>query len=616
MRGTRRNVLLIAVVLIAIMNLKEKNTSQMLQDMFTKTTLLSFLREELKIKLPRSTQFQDVVNLIAERNLEQDFCRAISKELKFDAKIDSFAKAYGFYKVAICLDFFNVEQLIQMAEDLSGRRTKWTYKRKRGQLLQSIMNNAAIGDIEEYIQRQIREKQIPPIQQSKFGWILGPMGVLKSTVTRKPIKSEGMIKFLLNHCFYPSPYNELMDVLNDKLAECSFDKHDPLLKEKFSQVLLAKLSDEEIFATLNQLIENGSLKIDSIERYWDFVATPHGIFETSYHGDENLAHWILRMFAEEELAPFFLGGKTDNIEHLVQEKCITETPDKILAQFFGSGPSLAKLASRLGLFGLHKIENEKVLSQVILLKLGFDVPPELEGTFTLASKVEKYRKDLDSGSILNPAKWNEVFNSLERILEDLVLFYGGILQKQKLVAVKEEERAAEVKEWIRKTFKLEKQFNALTFGDLCALLRSMNRFSKDHKNVGKQMNRLFGRTYFLKDEHLDVLDFVKQCRTELTQIHWTQKKKQCDQPEVLARLTALLGDLNSQTGRLRTYPYLIRLKEEVTNEFGVRYYTVVNEENRSWNLKTREWIEPEDIYFMISDSLPFAIDPVLLKKFW
>lgn len=597
------------------MNLKEKSTSQILEDMFTKTALLSFLREELRIKLPRSTQFQDVVNLIAERNLEQDFCRAIWKGAKFDADIDSFAKAYDFYKVAICLDFFNVEQLIQMAEDLSARRTKWTYKRNRETLVQSIMNNATIGDVEGYVQRQIREKQIPPIQQNKFGWILGPMGVLKSTVARKPIKSEDMIKFLLNHCSYPSPYNELIDVLDDKFAVYSFDKHDPLLREKFSQVLLAKLSDEEIFATLNQLIENGSLKIDSIERYWDFVATPHGIFETSYHGDENLAHWILRMFAEEKLAPFF-GGKTDNIGHLVQEKCITETPDKILAQFFGCGPSLAKLASRLGLFGLHKIENEKMLGQVILLKLGFDVPPELEGTFNLASKIEKYRKDLDNRSILNPDKWNEVFNSLERILEDLVLFYGGILQKQKLATVKEEEKAAEVKGWIRKTFKLEKQFNALTFGDLCALLRSMNRFSEDHKNVSKQMNRLFGRTYFLKDEHLDVLDFVKQCRTELTQIHWTQKKKQYDQAEVLARLAAFLGDLNSQTGRLRTYPYLIRLKEEVTNEFGVRYYTVVNEENRSWNLKTREWIEPEDIYFMISDSLPFAIDPVLLKKFW
>lgn len=598
------------------MGSKEKIASQMLEDLFTKPSLLSFLKEELKLKLPRDTPFSDIAKLIIEKDLEQDFCQALFRNIGFDIKVASFEEAYNIYKVAMCLSFLTVEQLAQMADYLSYKRTKWRYKRKRAPLLQSIMKNASIIDIEEYLRREIREKQIPPIQQNKFGWILGPMGVLKSTVTRKPTKLESMVKFLLRYVSYPSPYTEIIAILKDRFAECSINKHDPLLKEKFCQIFLAKLSDAEIFATFNQLIANESLKIAAIERYWDFIATPHGIFERAYDGNENLAHWILGMFTKNELAPFFPSGKIDNIEHLVQEKCIEKTPDKLLAQFFGSGPSLAKLAKRIGLFGLNKIENEKILSQAILLKLGFNVPPELEGVVSLASKVEKYQKDLGSGQVLSPDKWNQVYNSLERILEDLVLFYNSILQKQKLMAIEKEKRVTAIKDWIRKTFKLEKQFDSLTFGDLCSLLRNMNQFLKDHKSVGKRIYKLFGRTYLLKDEHLDALAFLMRSRTELTQIHWAQKKEQCNQIDVLKKLSALFDEWGAETGRLRTYPYLIRFKQEVTNEFGVRFYTVVDEENRIWSLKTEEWIEPEDIYFMISDNIPFAIDPVLLKKFW
>jgi len=589
----------------------------MLHDLgFTRSSLLSILKEKFNFRLPKNAQFQDVVRFIIEKNIEQDFYQAIFKEWGFDVKVTNFEEAYNFYKIGLCLIFFNREQLSQMAENLSHKRTKWTYKRNRSSLLQSIMNNASIKDIEEYVQRKIREKQIPPIQQSKFGWILGPMGLFKSSVARRPTKAEDMVKFLLRHVAYPSPYNELKDSLKDKLDECTLNKHDPLLREKFCQLLLAKLNDEEIFAIFNQLIDKESLKIASIERYWSFIATPHGIFEPPYFGDENLAYWILRMFPKKDLLVDFHGGKIDNIKHLVREKCITETPDKILDRFFGSGPLLRKFAEKIGLVGLHKIDNEKVLRQAILLKLGFSVPPELEGIVSFALKLEKYRKDLESGLTLGVDKWNEVYNFLERILEDLILFYSGILQKQKLITIEEEKREAEIKSWIRKTFKLEKQFDDLTLGDLCALLRDMNRFLKDHKNVGKRLNKLLGRVYFLKDQHLDVLDFVKGCRTELTKIHWARRRKQYDQMEVLTKLLALFDDWNSETRQLRTCPYLIRLKQEVTNEFGVRYYTVVDEESRVWNLKTREWIEPEDVYFMISDSMPFAINPILLKKFW
>jgi hypothetical protein len=72
----------------------------------------------------------------------------------------------------------------------------------------------------------------------------------------------------------------------------------------------------------------------------------------------------------------------------------------------------------------------------------------------------------------------------------------------------------------------------------------------------------------------------------------------------------------SEKGLSRTYPHAIRLKEEVTTEFGVRYFTVVDEEGNTRKLKTNEIILPEEMYFMIGRNDKFPINPVLVKKFW
>ena len=599
------------------MNSKEKAALHMVNDMFpSRAAVLRFLRRKLNLKLPRNTKTQEIVKLIINKGREQEFCQAVFKEIGLDIEVANFKEACNSYKAIVALGFFTVKQIIEMAEELSEKQAKWKFKRKnRMSLIQSIVRNVSIEEIEGYVQRGIRGKEIPPIQGDKSGWILGAMGLLRSTVSRKPFRIEELTKFLLRHSAYPSPYHEIKEKAGDKLVGLTLNKRDPLLKEKISQLLLVELSDEEIFEIFNQLLDGGSVKIPSIERYWNFVATPHGVFEPPYSGERNLAKLILRTFKEEDLRPRLTTN--GNIKALIRQKCILDPPEKILREFFGSGPYQTKLAKKIGLVGLRRIENEKIFVQSILLKLGFSVPPELEGIVSFASKLERYLKEVKSGFPLPEGRWNAIYNFLERLLEDLVLFYASILQERKLMALEEEERESEIKGWIRKIFKLKKQFDDLTFGDLCALVREMNRFLKDHTTARRRMSKLFGRVYFVKEEHLHALDFIKGCRTELTKIHWKRRRgKKCDQVEVFETLLGLLKDWTSERGLLRTYPYLIRLKEEVTTEYGVRYYTVVNEEGRELKLKTNRWIEPEDVWFMISENERFPIDPVLLKKFW
>ena len=94
------------------------------------------------------------------------------------------------------------------------------------------------------------------------------------------------------------------------------------------------------------------------------------------------------------------------------------------------------------------------------------------------------------------------------------------------------------------------------------------------------------------------------------------RKTVLDAKKVLERMMMLLTDWISEKGLSRTYPSAIRLKEEVTTEFGVKYYLVVNEEERILKLKTNRFIRPEEIWFMIARNDLFPIDPVLVKKYW
>lgn len=517
-------------------------------------------------------------------------------------------------KLEFLFTFFNVKKLVQMANELSHQQVKWKFKRRpRMSLVKSIVRNVTVEEIEGYIRNKILHKEIPCIQANKSGWILGPLGLSKSTVTRKLTMTEDIAKFLLRHLNYPTPYLEIQKKVGDK-PSLTIDKHDRLLKEKTCQLLLTKLTDKQIFGVFNQLINEGTVKITSIERYWNFVTTPFGVFEPPYFGAENLANIILKTFREHELGPHVEG--TGLIEDMIRQKCIVEPPDEILMEFFGSGPYLTKLARKIGLIGLDKIDNKKIFMQSILIKLGFDVSQELQSIVSLTSKLEGRLKQVKSGSTLAEGEWNAIYSSLEQILEDLMLFYGSIWHEQKLIGLEEEKWEIEIKSWIRKTFKLKKQFDYLTLGDLCVLLRDMNLFSRTDKRVLRLMNKLFRRTDIIKEKHLQELDFIKGCRTELTKIHRRLDIKKCDQREVLERLTGLLRDCISEKGLSKTYPYAIRLKEEITTEFGIRYYKVVNEEGRVLKLKTNKLIMPEERWFMISRNDIFPIDPVLVRKYW
>lgn len=598
------------------MSSKENMLLQMVDNMFrSRDALILFLDKKMSLRLPKNMKKKEVVKHILGKGREHVFCQTVFEDyFGLEVKIGTLQQAFDFYKIVFLFNFFSVKELSQIAEELSKHQTSWKFtKRNRRLLVQAILTNATCEEVENCVQQKIKDKEIPRIQFSKFGWVLGPLGLLELTDQNKSTVTEDLLKFLLAHVDYPSPFLELRKKLGDKV-ELEVNKHDPLLKEKICQLLLVRSSYEEILRLFNELVEDDIVKIQSIERYWNFIATPFGVFERAYNGEKNLAKLILTTSKEDELRPVLNGNGT--IEDLVQQKCIVESPSRVLTDFFGSKHYLVKLAKQIGLVGLRRVEDDEMLVQSMLLKLGFDVPHRLESIATLSSELDRLTREVKSGVPLVEGKWNAVFNSLEKTLTDLILFYGNVLHEGKLNELEEEKREVEIKSWLGKTFKLKKQFDYLTLGELCAVLRSMNRFSQDNKRARGIMTKTFERVALVDELCLQELDFVTSCRTELTGIHHKHTKRKCEPGEVLTRLNSLLKQWISGVGLSRIYPQAIRLKEQVTNEFGVRYDTVLNEEGNLIKLRTNAMITSEDTWFMIARNDKFPIDPVLVKKYW
>lgn len=61
------------------------------------------------------------------------------------------------------------------------------------------------------------------------------------------------------------------------------------------------------------------------------------------------------------------------------------------------------------------------------------------------------------------------------------------------------------------------------------------------------------------------------------------------------------------------YPNLIRLKLEITNEYGTKYFEAIDEYRNEWIVEY-QWLDPSKPYFMYSKTNPVAIDPIIIEK--
>jgi len=171
--------------------------------------------------------------------------------------------------------------------------------------------------------------------------------------------------------------------------------------------------------------------------------------------------------------------------------------------------------------------------------------------------------------------------------------------------------APEVNEILMENKLSKKRIDQLTFGQLVGLLSELNKCVKKNDLLSKKIKKKLNRSYVLEDVQLRILEFANSQRA-----YFTHDKRETISigkcKEILSKLIDLAKDLRLK----QVYPYVIRMKSEAENEYGIKLLEAMDDENNEWLIKTEEGINPEETYFMHSKTKGIAIYPLIIERFW
>ena len=259
---------------------------------------------------------------------------------------------------------------------------------------------------------------------------------------------------------------------------------------------------------------NKKLTIDGREDYWDFFATPAGIFEHTY--DEpigKLADLLISSVSEEDLRRELKLGAGDLRMQLISE-CLSQNPDAILNKFYGM-PGLRKVAREIGLVAIDSISEKQQLVEIMLLRLGFKVPRSPRGLISLLKTLESSLRTIDSGDLQSMTGMvTTAYVQLEGLLKDMIFFYTSVFWDEEIEYIEGAEVEA-ISDYLRSRFKIPKPVNRLTLGELVELLFRVED-SDVEKSIRSVVIQKLGRANILSQMQKSRLRSLSARRKNIT----------------------------------------------------------------------------------------------------
>ena len=528
---------------------------------------------------------------------------------------------------------FYLAELVFIADELSQDRKKWSYdKRSKNSVIRAIASNVK----EEELTRVLVEswgKRMPSgdtfpeaLQFQKI--VFGPLGFLKSVVNRSRYDAEAVADIFTKYVRGNNPLEKLVRGSRDKIPkevlESIIDKEGISNKSALIQLVLTYLSDKEICDLVNELLAEEKIKIDISGLYEDiehpWIITSHGL--ALIPEDEpinNLVNLVRKHYGEENLRPELRAYSGDFPTKLL-EYCIMESPEAILRRLFGL-PALRRIAKELG-FVSDKIESTNEVVALILLGLGFEVPPTLTGATTYLNSIQKCKRDLSESRDVGVRSgvMSRVFVEMERVLRDLAYFYIAFLWNEQLENLESdiEREMAELTSkqvkmkaldfFIRKKFRIKKPFERLGFGDFIGLIRTVNKVAQKSRSLKSKMTRSFGRTCILENKDIKVLENISPYRSSFTHTKDYPGDEKCD--EIGKLIENLIKEIRSR----KIYPTVMRISREVSDEYGKSYAECIDENGDRWLVYSDEYLDTSRPYFVHSKTPNIAVNPVVVEK--
>jgi len=577
----------------------------------SKSSLLDAVSRETGISFQKSISYKQLLKSVEEEGIEKDFC-----QVTFNAS--SFEEVASRYTVAQGLSLVSASEVLKIADYLSDDSITWRYdKSSASTAIMAIAQKESLKYVNECLSKLMYEDRIELLTRQNKKWVVGPLGITQAVEYRK----AGSV-WSIRQLFKEELPSDLVEEFVRQAQwipkkEAPANVSTEYKQQRLIQLALTYGTSLDILSTFNKLITDGVLSLKTIRTYdWNIVGTPCGVFPKQSDGVNTLAQLIVDECEVEHLS-LQLSQKnyfSSNVRLGSIEMCLRENPVSILCEFFGWA-DLIRIARNLDLVRPGSIAKSQ-LAEIIAIRLGFELPPQLEGMMELLNSIER-----SIVIITEPKRSVEelhgvmagIYRSLEAFLKDILHFYIGFLWPESIGGADPGERRETFNQFCRQRFEIEKVdgVEGLTLGELVQLLHKLNnQVGQDPKLQNKLANQ-FRRKFIVPSKLLSLLEGGLKARKYLAH----DKGQASKQREVitkvfgdaLERIKAFLSGLK-QRGY---YPRAIRIQRQVTDEYGRQYVEALDEDGKFWLIYSNEYLETSESYFMHSITNYVAVDPYL-----
>jgi hypothetical protein len=396
------------------------------------------------------------------------------------------------------------------------------------------------------------------------------------------------------------------------LEEFESERDEEIRSAKALQIIHKYLNDEKIISIINELVARkqiaGPKTHGLYERYpypsSNWIITKYGIFKQDPSWErkpnERLSELIQKKVKKENLEPE-LEPYQGNYPMNLLAYCVKVDPKEIL-DHLTSIPDLRNIANELGIPAAQMIKSKDELIKLILLRLGFNIPPEIVGISQYIKLLDDYHSDIDNQN--KPVKeiMRDLYAETENMLRDLSYFYICWYAKS-------EEK---INEMLSELNISDKPFQRLTLGEHIKLVRTLNTKIKRDGALKKRFLSDFDKDYLLPKNKLDILDKISASRKPF--IHIDKDELLPDRKECI-QIVSYLQDFSKFIEKEEIFPIVIQTKCDVTDKYGSSYYKVVDDRNTEWRVyKDNLWLDVHKSYFMHTATKQVAIHPVIIEK--
>ena len=605
-----------------------------------KANFIAFIKEKTGIKFSENKSYDVLFSEIEKKVGNENFFTLLGIKDIEEAEMRS-CLADAFYKALVETTWMH--QFSPLYERLTGKKIKIKRKVEKKEPAYKL---AFSVDENEFISAWIdlyKEGILPPVIHYK-NIVIGPLGWSKSLEKRDkdmsglifglssdvidiictkfdPESQDIIIRSLLGIIEQigsdPNKF-ELQDEIGrealEHLKEVESEQDDEIRFAKIVQMIHVYFNDENLIQIINELIASKKIASPKIrglyERYpysfSNWIITPYGLIKQASSWErkpaKKLSELLQKKFKKEDIEPELKHYQGDYPLNLLAYS-VKENPEEILDQLIGGIPDLRNIAKRLGIPGAKMIESKEGLIKLILLRLGFNIPPNIVG-------ISQYRKLLDERlSDINKDKpvkeiMPDVYVETGNLLRDLSYFYICWYSKST--------DAEKINETVSELNISDKPFQRLTLGEHIKLIRTLNtKIERDH-SLKKRFSADFGKDRILPKDKMDILDKISVYRKPFT--HPDTGETLPDR-ETCVQIVLDIQDFCCYIENEGIFPLVIQTKRDVTNEYGISYYEVVDDrDNEWWVHKEHVWLDIHKSYFMHATTKTVAIHPVIIEK--